>query len=429
MNSLKTKCKMFKKIFYLSLLFFFFNCANMQAQNNNAPSDSLLVDLMKQNPNNFASLLTDPGQYRIQILYTKINRDKNNIPHFKNYSYRLNTNEYFYPASTVKFPLSVLALEKLNNLKVAGLNKTTTAIYDSITARQETIYNNPYAIDGRQTIEQAIKEVLVVSDNNAANRLYEFLGQEYIHSQLANKGYPEVYIRNRLELGRTPIENRQTQTVHFYDANNKLIYTQPAQNNTGKLPYYNVLIGNGYMNSQDSLINAPLNFSEKNRISLSDLHHIMQSVIFPDQMPKKQGFNLSSDDRKFLLQCMHTTPTESSYPTYDSSEYYPAYAKFIMLGSEKGPIPSNIKIFSKAGDAYGFLLDNTYIIDTDAKVEFMLSAVIYVNADGILNDNTYDYRTIGLPFMKNLGNTIYQYELSRKRAYRPNFDNLLGPTK
>jgi hypothetical protein len=401
----------------------------MQAQNNIGANDSLLVALMKQNPNNYASLLADPAQYRIQILYTQINRDKNNIPHFKEYSYRLNPNEYFYPASTVKFPLSVLALEKLNDLKIIGLNKASTAIYDSVTARQETIYNNPYAIDGRQTIEQAIKEVLVVSDNNAANRLYEFLGQEYIHSQLANKGYPEVYIRNRLELGRTPVENRQTQSVQFYDANNKLIYTQPAQNNTGKLPYYNVLIGNGYLNGQDSLINAPLNFSEKNRISLSDLHHIMQSVIFPDQMPKKQQFNLSNEDRNFLLQWMHTTPTESSYPTYDSSEYYPAYAKFIMLGSEKGPIPSNIKIFSKAGDAYGFLLDNTYIIDTDAKVEFMLSAVIYVNADGILNDNTYDYRTIGLPFMKNLGNTIYNYELSRKRAFRPNFDNLLGPIK
>ena len=401
----------------------------MQAQNNIGDNDSLLVALMKQNPNNYASLLADPAQYRIQILYTQINRDKNNIPHFKDYSYRLNPNEYFYPASTVKFPLSVLALEKLNDLKIIGLNKASTAIYDSVTARQETIYNNPYAIDGRQTIEQAIKEVLVVSDNNAANRLYEFLGQEYIHSQLANKGYPEVYIRNRLELGRTPLENRQTQSVQFYDANNKLIYTQPAQNNTSKLPYYNVLIGNGYLNGQDSLINAPLNFSEKNRISLSDLHHIMQSVIFPDQMPKKQRFNLSNEDRNFLLQWMHTTPTQSSYPTYDSSEYYPAYAKFIMLGSEKGPIPSNIKIFSKAGDAYGFLLDNTYIIDTDAKVEFMLSAVIYVNADGILNDNTYDYRTIGLPFMKNLGNTIYNYELSRKRAFRPNFDNLLGPIK
>ena len=420
---------MFKKVFYLGLLFFFFNCVNIQAQNNNVTSDSLVVDLMKQNPNYFASLLADPSLYRIQILYTQINRDKNNVPHFKDYSYRLNANEYFYPASTVKFPLSVLALEKLNDLKISGLNKATTAIYDSVTARQETIYNNPYAIDGRQTIEQAIKEVLVVSDNNAANRLYEFLGQEYIHSQLANKGYPEVYIRNRLELGRTPLENRQTQSVQFYDANNKLIYTKPAQNNTGKLPYYNVLIGNGYLNGQDSLINAPLNFSEKNRISLSDLHHIMQSVIFQDQMPKKQRFNLSSDDRKFLLKWMHTTPTESSYPSYDSSDYYPAYAKFLMLGSEKGPIPSNIKIFSKAGDAYGFLLDNTYIIDTAAKVEFMLSAVIYVNSDGILNDNTYDYRTIGLPFMKNLGNIIYNYELGRKRDFLPNFDNLLGSTK
>ena len=420
---------MFKKVFYLVLLYSFFNCANIQAQNDNVTNDSLLVALMKQNPNYFASLLADPGQYRIQILYTQINRDKKNIPHFKEYSYRLNANEYFYPASTVKFPLSVLALEKLNNLKVQGLTKASTAIYDSVTARQETIYNNPYAIDGRQTIEQAIKEVLVVSDNNAANRLYEFLGQEYIHSQLANRGFPEVYIRNRLELGRTPLENRQTQAVHFYDENNKLIYTQPAQNNTGKLPYYNVLIGNGYLNNNDSLINAPLNFSEKNRISLSDLHHIMQSVIFPNQMPKKQRFNLSSNDRKFLLQWMHTTPNESNYPTYDSSTYYPAYAKFIMLGSERGTIPSNIKIFSKAGDAYGFLLDNTYIIDTEAKVEFMLSAVIYVNADGILNDNTYDYRTIGLPFMKNLGNTIYQYELSRKRAYRPNFDNIIGPSK
>jgi len=420
---------MFKKVFYLGMLFFFFNCANIQAQNNTGANDSLLVALMKQNPNYFASLLADPGQYRIQILYTQINRDKNNIPHFKDYSYRLNPNEYFYPASTVKFPLSVLALEKLNNLKVAGLNKATTAIYDSVTARQETIYNNPYAIDGRQTIEQAIKEVLVVSDNNAANRLYEFLGQEYIHSQLTNRGYPEVYIRNRLELGRTPLENRQTQDVQFYDEKNKLIYTQPAQNNTGKLPYYNVLIGNGYMNSHDSLINEPLNFSEKNRISLSDLHHIMQSVIFPEQMSKKQRFNLNNEDRKFLLQWMHTTPTESSYPTYDSLNYYPAYAKFLMLGSEKGPIPSNIKIFSKAGDAYGFLLDNTYIIDTDAKLEFMLSAVIYVNADGILNDNNYNYSTIGLPFMKNLGNTIYNFELGRKRDFLPNFDNLLGSTK
>ncbi|MGI9138243.1 MAG: serine hydrolase [Sediminibacterium sp.] len=418
---------MYKRLFFIGLKLVLLNSANLQAQNKIKPPDSLLVALMKQNPKQFETLLSDPSQYRIQILYTQINRDKNNKPHFKEYSYRLNPDEYFYPASTVKFPLAVLALEKLNNLNIKGLDKSTTAIYDSITARQETIYNNPYAIDGRQTIEQAIKEVLVVSDNNAANRLYEFLGQEYIHSQLAKKGYPEVYIRNRLELGRTPLENRQTQEVQFYDIDNHLIYKQLPQNNVGKLPYYNVFIGKGYLNNNDSLINEPLNFSEKNRISLNDLHHIMLSVLFPDQTPQKQRFNLSPNDRKFLLQWMHTTPNESLYPTYESLEYYPAYAKFLLLGSENSPIPNNIKIFSKAGDAYGFLLDNAYIVDTEAKIEFMLSAVIYVNADGILNDNTYDYRSIGLPFMKNLGRIIYNYELNRERIYPPNFEEILNP--
>lgn len=420
---------MFQKLLIILLLFIFLPSNDMHAQNLSRSSDSLLINLMKERPDQFDSLLAKPQLYRIQILYTQINRDKNNIPHFKEYSYRLNSNEYFYPASTVKFPLSVLALEKLNNLKIQGLDKATTAIYDSITARQETIYNNPYAIDGRQTIEQAIKEVLVVSDNNAANRLFEFLGQQYIHKQLASKGYPDVYIRNRLELGRTPLENRQTQQINFFDTNDKLIYSQPAQNNTNPLPYYNVFIGNGYLNNNDSLVNEPLNFSEKNRISLSDLHHIMQSVIFPDQTPKSHRFNLSEADRQFLLQWMRTTPTESTYPTYDSVAYYPAYAKFLMFGSERGSIPSNIKIFSKAGDAYGFLLDNAYIVDTAAKVEFMLSAVIYVNSDGILNDNQYDYKTIGLPFMKNLGQSIYNFELSRKRTYRPKFDSILGITQ
>lgn len=388
---------------------------------------SFLENLMNQNRDQFEEILKHPSAYRLQILYTQINRDKTNIPSFKEYSYRLNPTEYFYPASTVKFPLAVLALDKLNNLKIKGLNKSTTAIYDSVTARQETIYNNPYAKDGRQTLEQSIKEILVVSDNDAANRLYEFIGQEQIHAQLANKGYPEVYIRNRLELGRTPTENRQTQSIRFFDDSNKLIYTQPAQYNLNALPYYNVSIGKGYLNNNDSLINQPFNFSEKNRISLSDLHHIMQSVIFPNQTPPHQRFNLTQQDRAFLLKWMHTTPLESVYPTYDSASYYPAYTKFIMFGAEKKNIPPHVKIFSKAGDAYGFLLDNTYVIDTNAKIEFMLSAVLYVNADGILNDNTYDYDTIGFPFMKNLGQLIYNYELHRKRDYLPNFDDILSP--
>jgi hypothetical protein len=395
-----------------------------------AQSDvNLLEKLMLQKPAQFGKILSKPNEYRLQILYTQINRDKNNVPHFKEYSYRLNSKEYFYPASTVKMPMAFLALEKINNLKIKGLTKSTLMVYDSVEGRQEQIYNNPYSINGSQNIEQAIKEIFLVSDNNAANRLFEFITPHTIHEKLASKGYKDVYIRNRIELGRTAKENRSTQAIDFYNEQGKIIYHQPAAFNKDSLPYYNAFIGNGYLNNQDSLIKGPLNFSEKNRIYLSDLTHILKSVLFFDQTPPSQRFNLTTEDRKFLLHYMHTLPTESQYPTYDTANYWPNYCKFLYTGSEKGPFPSNIKIFNKVGDAYGFLLDIAYVMDPEKKIEFMLSAVIYCNSDGILNDSKYDYDSLGYPFYKNLGQLIYNYELERKRAFLPNFTPLLEAAK
>jgi hypothetical protein len=406
-----------------NILFAIFICIQLGSKSQvNIP---LLESLMQQRPEQFAAILNHPDEYRLQLFYTQIDRDKNNVPHFKEFSYRLNPSEYFYPASTVKMPLAIMALDKINTLNIAGLTKNSTLYYDSVGARQETIYNNPYAVNGKQTIEQAIKEIFLVSDNNAANRLFEFIGQENIHNKLAEKGYKDAYIRNRLELGRTQEESRQTQAIDVYDDNGKNVYHLNAQYNKQPLPNYNAFIGKGYLNNNDSLINAPLDFSVKNRIYLNDLHHILQSVIFYDQTPKAQQFNLTTEDRKFLLKWMHTLPTESTYPTYDSADYWPAYCKFMFMGSEKGPIPSNIKIFNKVGDAYGFLLDISYIVDPVNKVEFMLSGVIYCNKDGIINDSKYDYETVGLPFYKNIGRLMYDYELKRKKEYLPNFDSIL----
>ena len=407
--------------FWIASLLFILTTLSSNAQVNT----TFIENLMRQKPEMFGEILNHPNEYRVQLFYTQIDRDKNNVPHFKEFSYRLNPSEYFYPASTVKMPLAILALDKLNTLNIPGVNKSTMMYYDSVGARQETIYNNPYSINGKQNIEQAIREIFLVSDNNAANRLFEFMGQESIHSKLSEKGYNDAYIRNRLELGRTQDESRQTQAINFFDDNGKILYHQPAQYNKQQLPYYNAFLGKGYYNSDDSLVMSPLDFSVKNRIYLNDLHHILQSVIFYEQTPLKKRFNLTNEDRQFLLKWMHTLPTESQYPTYDSSEYWPAYCKFMYMGSEKTPIPSNIKIFNKVGDAYGFLLDISYIVDPVNKVEFMLSGVIYCNKDGIINDSKYDYETIGYSFYKNMGRLIYEYELKRKKAYLPNFDKIL----
>ena len=48
--------------------------------------------------------------------------------------------------------------------------------------------------------------------------------------------------------------------------------------------------------------------------------------------------------------------------------------------------------------------------------------MIYVNADGIFNDDNYEYDTIGMPFMGNLGRVIYDYEAKRKRPNTPDLN-------
>ena len=89
---------------------------NGQAQVNT----QLLENLMKQRPEMFGEIINHPNEYRLQLFYTQIDRDQYNIPHFKEYSYRLNPSEYFYPASTVKMPLAIMALDKIKSKKSGG---------------------------------------------------------------------------------------------------------------------------------------------------------------------------------------------------------------------------------------------------------------------------------------------------------------------
>jgi hypothetical protein len=79
-----------------------------------------------------------------------------------------------------------------------------------------------------------------------------------------------------------------------------------------------------------------------------------------------------------------------------------------------------MRIFNKPGWSYGFLTDAAYIVDFNTNTEFMLSAVIYVNRDAILNDNKYEYSEIGYPFFKEIGEIMYAYDKNRKRNNQAN---------
>jgi uncharacterized protein YcfL len=390
----------------------------------NAKTDNYLADILAKYPQYFQSILQNKENNRVQIIYTTIDRSKNGLANLKNYNYNVDATRYFYPASTVKFPVAILALQKLNELKNKGIDANTTMLTLAATEKQTAVYNEPTSAEGKPTIAHYIKKILLVSDNDAYNRLYEFLGQEYINKELQRKGYKDVQILHRLQIALPEEENRKTNPIKFIDSNNNVLYEQPLQDS--KLNYLarKDSLGKGYM-SGNGLVPKPMDFSKKNRISLEDLHSILQSIIFPESVPVSKRFNITEEDRLFLLKHMSMLPTESTFPPYkdEPQNYWPSYCKFLLYGSEKGELNKNIRIFNKVGDAYGHLLDVAYIVDFEKNIEFMLSAVIYCNSDEILNDDKYDYDNIGFPFMKNLGKVIYEEEVNRKRKIQPDLSS------
>ena len=116
-----------KKVYLLSFLII----ANSLMVNAQKINTDFLPKLMATKPEQFKDLMDNAERYRLQILYTQIDRDKKNRPKFTTYGYRINNTEYFYPASTVKFPASALALEKINNLNIKGLTKESIMLTGS----------------------------------------------------------------------------------------------------------------------------------------------------------------------------------------------------------------------------------------------------------------------------------------------------------
>jgi len=383
-----------------------------------------LEQLMLNKPQQFEQVLRHQKDWIVQIRYTQIDRDRKNRPEFTDFAFNLQSEQYFYPASTVKMPLAFLALEKINELNIPGVDIYTTLLTDSIDVSM--YIGKPFSTDSqeRPCIALFIRKIFLVSDNDAYNRLYEFLGQEYIQKKLSEKGYPDAVIRHWLSVSRTETQNRTTHPVYFVDSTGKILFEQPSLKSEVSFPPFECKLGKGYM-SGNKLIEEPFNFSEKNRIYLTDLHTMLQSVLFPESFPERSRFKLKKSDYEFLYTAMSCFPTESTYPTYQKDAVWDASVKFLLYGSEKGNRPKHVRIFNKIGGAYGFLTDIAYILDLENKVEFMLSATIHCNSDGIFNDDRYDYDSIGYPFLRDLGQLIYEHEMKRKKKRLPDFSKFV----
>jgi beta-lactamase class A len=332
--------------------------------------------------------------HEVQILWTQIDTTDEGRLVFNEHAFQVNKKNYFYPASTVKLPMAILAAEYISQNEPLNLDVTYVSRRDSML----------------HTVADDIRQIFAISDNEAYNRLYEALGRDFVNSRLEDLNVDPVRIAHRLSTSQAAAAFRTP--VKFFPTYEGAIVSLGNTSDTPikKLNVKGLQKGIGFI-KDGRLIETPFDFHQKNYFPLQSQHDIMKRLFFPTQFRESEQFQLHPEIRDRIITAMRTVPRKAGYAEKD---HYDSYVKFFMYGDSKEQIPEHIEIYNKVGYAYGTLTETAFIKDTKNGIQFLLSATILVNENRVFNDDIYEYETVGVPFLAQLGREVYQLELHRK---------------
>lgn len=365
-------------------------------------------------------VLADPETFKLQILIAEVEAPESGPPRLVRHGLRVGA-EYFYPASTIKLCAAIAAVQQAERLSASpGPNATpamefsldTPLRFEPLSSDEPVRELDPTNIadgpaKGRITLGHEIRKLFIVSDNEAFNRLFDFVGRDALNTMMWDAGLASVRIRHRLSVARTEAQNAIAPEIVL--ARTESVVTRiPRRTSTLPIPPNRgseLLVGVAHM-AGGQRVEAPLDFADKNEISLVHLQDCLVKLVRPDVRLTSPPFRLSDKHRDFLLEAMRQTPRESENPRYDPEAYPDDYTKFLLPGIRRVAGGDRLEIRGKIGLAYGFVTENSYVVDPETGRACFVTATIYTNSDGVLNDDAYDYDTIALPFMADLGEAV-----------------------
>ena len=353
-----------------------------------------------KNDNFLTEILKNKEEYEIQIAYTEISRNKDGEPIFKDFEFQVDENKYFYPASTIKLPIVVLTLDKINELRSSGIDIT---LKSKILISSNHSKKNEIQLDTITSFQNLIADVFLVSDNYSSNILIDFIGYNYFNTKMSQAGLKNTYLNHKFN--PDPYVNIdwliQTVDKQLISSNQDQIIVTANQNISG--------LKKGENKFQDgSIVSGSLDFSQKNRHSIRDMHNLLKRIIFPSKLDKENVFNLNVEDYDFLRYWMSRYTYEDLGDKFrNDKKYFDSYNKFFIHGSDTLVNNRNIRVYNKLGQAYGTSVDNAYIRNYQDDIEFVLTATIYTNKNKTINDNVYEYDETAIPFLAKLSQSLY----------------------
>lgn len=368
-----------------------------------------IATLLERDNAKFGRVLAHAEPLRLQILVSEVRSDGRGQAYLARSGFRVDA-EYFYPASTVKLCAIVAAAQLIEAAAArTGLPvtfDTPLVIHplrpgDAVESRDDTNLDS-----GTLTTGHEIRKIGLVSDNAAFNRLYDLVGPQQLNQAMHDAGLSSVSITHRLSVARTPDENRRAPRVDLVTSRGVFTIPSRAWDRVATAPSIPGLhIGAGYIRA-DQLINEPMDFSFRNRIALRDLQDLLVLLVRPDVDIALPPLALSKEHRSAILDALTTYPADSSNPIYPRDAYPNDWGKPLLPGVLRVVDAPSVRYVNKVGQAYGFTIDNAYIENTRTGRAVFVTVAIYTNADGILNDDAYQYAEVAQPFMADLGEVV-----------------------
>jgi len=354
---------------------------------------------------------SSPKKFRLQIILTQVQTSEGGKKSFNTQTFNLNDSLYFYPASIVKLPVSIFCLERLHTENMNGVTRSTRLIIDSIGGCQKKMYWDPLTNDSTASIAEYIEKALVVSDNVAYNRLYEFAGPEYVNRRLGEMRMKRSVIRHRFA-SCSAKENRATNPFYFLGSNGDTLFKRPAEYFSGDYirPMKDMEVKSFIGASKKKKVKVTSkDFSLNNTMPLMDIHALLMELIYPESQPF--NFSISDDDRKFLIKQLTIQPSEAENKELKKNPpYYDFMTNYFFYGSNQKSSKINVNVTNIVGLAYGFATDIAYVQNKEENLEYFLSATVYTNYGG---KTGYAYAQKSLPFLKQLGLSVYDAQLKK----------------
>jgi hypothetical protein len=360
-----------------------------------APPSTDLERLLRAEPE-LLPWLDGASKRRLQILVSvPVEREGKKLE-LRRLGFRLGA-EYFYPASAVKTCAAYGVADKIQDLrKEAGkarpIDFKTPVRFTEGEGRAKHFFPT--------TLRRELEKALVLSDNDAHNRLFDFVGRDELAERLSRIGVRSArlvqYLGNDAELRVTPVIELMPRGQKSFYVAQRLGFEPPPP------PGEPVLLGQAHVTASGIRVPRPMDFSPRNAIPVRELQDVLVAITRPDLVEEDpRPRPLDKADRAELLAILSSLP--SDLPRMAKSRTLDAMQKPLHIAL-KGALPGHkLKIYSKGGRAYGFSVENAYVVDETTHRSVFVTATIYANQTETLNDDRYEYEAVASPFIEKLG--------------------------